>query len=89
MSSNPIKVSIPKLERLFENSDNLEEEVKNYLNENLIKPTLKYFNELITKIFNCGILDDIINCIRQVTLYDYVECLDNRLLLQKAFDIKD
>lgn len=38
-----------------------------YLNENLVKPTFEYFKELLDKIFNSNLLEEIVETIKTNT----------------------
>lgn len=62
-----IKISIRKLEKLFENSEHLEQDVSDYLKKVVIEPTIEYYKKLVTYIFNSDILETIVKIIQELS----------------------
>lgn len=62
-----IKISITKLEKLFENSEHLEQDVSDYLKKVVIEPTIEYYKKLVVYIFNSDILETIFKTIRELS----------------------
>ena len=62
-----IKISITKLEKLFENSEHLEQDVSDYLKKVVIEPTIEYYKKLVAYIFNSDILETIVKIIQELS----------------------
>lgn len=81
-------VSITELEKLFENSENLEQDVTNYLKKNLLVPGAERFNNLISHIFSCGILENIVELVQEFSdnSTGVLENLSLHELFKKCYD---
>lgn len=82
-----IMISIRELEKLFENSEHLEQDVLDYLKKVVIDPTIEYYKKLVAYIFNSDILETIVKTIREISdpSTEIFEGLDLHQLFEKAY----
>lgn len=78
------RLAISKLERLFENSDNLEEELTNYIDDNLVIPLIKFYKLIYSKVMNPELLKDVIKGVKAFNEVEIIESMELKEDLNKV-----